>query len=499
MVTTENSIDLFHKLQNSWSKEHALLLAKELIQLFKNKSDTGSAIGLLTEEFLFFSLDLSHLHLRGMGNANPAIILKYSSKTEEQLKHLVRRLPCENGLPFVFCMDNNSYTRACSSLSRRSITILSPRIVANLLTSDNPTKVLTKHLQDDLGRYRLNPYDILHPVSGNTFFGRHRELSQLVDDSHHSFAIAGPGQIGKSSLLKQYKWKLNQLKDPRAQRLHLVDFYDLEHTDDDSITEHLAFSIEKTKRTYEMKCKNLPEFLKRLSAKDEGTPELLLDEVDRVCNSRVFDLLGHEAKQGNVRLIIAGKRNLLDLMLHEKSSFKGRLRLMRLQPLDSSSSWDVITSPMNMLGIQFKDSEQIIKHLLIMSGRLPCLLQFYCNNIVEWSIEHHKNVITLDDIHAIESGDFSLNILGPLLEMPSDLQKLALTLCASSKDGFTIPQIQTIADSLQLKSDLKSASNFCMELLIQNILTLDKDHYWISNRAIPHFAQRAGLIKPQSL
>jgi hypothetical protein len=81
--------------------------------------------------------------------------------------------------------------------------VIEPEALAAILDSHEPVQVLKSLTRQRLSAYRLNPFGILRAPSSNMFAGRQHELGLLQHSNLISYALAGPGRIGKTSLVHQ--------------------------------------------------------------------------------------------------------------------------------------------------------------------------------------------------------------------------------------------------------------------------------------------------------
>jgi hypothetical protein len=219
--------------------------------------------------------------------------------------------------------------------------------IERLLTHAQPLELLKEHLRRQIPLRRLLPYDIIHPVAPNMFFGRREILDRFHQEETTSFAIAGPGRIGKSSMLKQYRHELRwNTRDDRRQRLFLIDCYPYGGLDHDALARRIALDISADSEANRVKATTLLRFLKRHSREGEQPLELLFDEVDGICRSETTEELAEAVRNGYCRVILCGKSCLYALMRQRESQFAKRLELIRPEPLDPESAEQLLFEPL---------------------------------------------------------------------------------------------------------------------------------------------------------
>src|SRR5205085_2730414 len=96
---------------------------------------------------------------------------------------------------------------------------------------------------------------------------------------------------------------------------------------------------------------------------------------------------------GYVRLILCGRKGLLDFALKRASVLGGRVKPLLPGPLESQAAAELIRRPFDDLGLKVVD-ERVANRIVSMSGRLPHLIQYYCHNLVELMIERGVEVVS---------------------------------------------------------------------------------------------------------
>ncbi|NLF70311.1 MAG: hypothetical protein GX575_14825 [Candidatus Anammoximicrobium sp.] len=495
MANPTSTAGLIANLSQTWSAS-AVEGASGLVRAIARSltaAESGAEISAKSEHAIRFKLDLSGVHLRGMGSDVPCLLIGGGVQAGQELRRFFAEHSGTLQIPLVFCAAATTRILADDTFPKQWAAVFGPSDLRRMLDSDRPGTDFRQTLWLQIGRRRLNPYNITRPAPNNTFFGRQRELDQLRDDTAHSFAIAGPGQIGKSSLLLQHRWDLIRRRDPRISRMFTVDFFNLMDLTPDGVARHIATAIDPGKASHELSWQDLPKFILKASLRLGGRLELLLDEVDRICDSPALELLGHEAKGDQTRLILCGRKKLLDLMLSPNSALGGRVKLIRPQPLDTKSAHDLIVLPLADLGITLSDAHLnlIVNHIQRMSGNLPHLLQLYCQRLAELAIEHDWSEVKPKHLAELESGEFRLMVLGPVFELTPERQALVVRMLRSGKPSFTVNDVAQLAGGI----GTRQATGICLELYIQNILNWDREAFRLANEAIPRFAKEVGLLE----
>jgi hypothetical protein len=444
-----------------------------------------------------FTLDLSHLHLHGLDERTTCALLgEAEGATLAALDAFALDAAKSIGFPFVFCLTADSYAKAHRIMTRQPSMVLGPEDLAALIDSSHPLKTLLTHVREQIDRLALSAYNILRPAD-SLFFGREREQARLFEDLNASYAIAGPGRIGKSSLLKRHARNIRRSRDPRSTRLFEIDFMPLGRPDDDEVAQYIAMRISGNSRSYRTTTSGLTRFLRHCRAEFGGPLELLLDETDLVCEGEAFRQLGWAAKEGYVRLVLCGRQRLFEFSTSEASQLGHRLTPMLLTPLADAEAQLLIRLPLDALGVSIPHDSDLIRHITDQTGRLPHLLQFYCKSLVELTVDHQSHQITAELVEELESqGEFFMAFLGPLEELGSgESFSLAAALLRDGRDRFELAQVRDILIRLGRRDhDPISARRACDALVIHNILVWDQGGYRVANHAIRRFAKQAGLL-----
>ncbi len=346
-----------------------------------------------------------------------------------------------------------------------------------------------------LGIRRVSPYSVIGPVEGSMFFGRKAELKLLAENRETNFAVVGSSRIGKSSLLKQYRSLSVREGWPDPTRIFFIDMYSYVPRKE-SVFKQVAMSLSASNRSYRISSgRDFLLFLKRHSKRNGGRLDLLLDEVDQACADPEFEYLGHAAKEGSVRLILCGRANLMHFAMNPNSRFSLRLRLLRPGPLESEAARDLLLKPMEEMGIRY-ESQDCIDHICKMSGRLPFLLQYYSQSLVNMVADAGSDRISYEMIESFENDFETVSFLmSPLADIhDSKTKDLALALLKSKNEFFSVSHVADIADNLDMPLVPDEIFNICNELCIYGVLVYQDGVFLVANSAIRDLAFKLRYI-----
>lgn len=363
-----------------------------------------------------------------------------------------------------------------------------------LLTHAQPLGLLKEHLRRQIPLRRLLPYDITHPAAPNMFFGRRDVLNRFHLEETTSFAIAGPGRIGKSSLLKQYQYELKRNRDSRHSRLTLIDCYPFCELKPDALAASIAFEIGRNSRATSVTTVTLLKYLKYqfYHCGEQKPLELLLDEVDGICQSDVMDELAEAVRNGYCRVILCGKSNLYALMRQRASQFAKRLELIRPEPLDVESAGRLLFEPLLDLGVVPQDAPAVRQLVFELTARRPHLIQ-ECGKLLFQLTEADKiQTVTTEHLHRLrEKFMEASHAMLPLEDMQDNLTRLLALLWLSEGGGaVTVGWFQKLAHQHNLALSAAKALDICDDLWICNVLTWEHGTMTLASPHLVEFVRK---------
>lgn len=371
--------------------------------------------------------------------------------------------------------------------------ILDATEVEGLLTNGNPLEVLKEHLRRQIPLPRLIPYDIMHPAAPNMFFGRREILDRFHNEEGTSFALAGPGRIGKSSLLKQYQFELRRNReDERRHRLFFIDCLPYNELDPDDLAQRLALDISADSEANRVNTKTLLRFLRRHSHDGNRPLDLLLDEVDSVCSSDAMEGISEAVRCGFCRVILCGKGGLYAMMRRRDSQFARRLELIRPEPLDPDSAARLLLEPLAALGITPEDETALRQVVFTLTARRPHLIQECAKHLFQFAQADRTATITERHLERLSAHFAELShALLPLEDMRNDLTRLLVLLWL--REGgrlITVAYLQQLAKRHGLDLSAAEALEICDDLWICNVLTWENGHLTLASPHLVEFVRK---------
>jgi hypothetical protein len=478
--------------EEGWSSTHDSL-AQELVQRLASKLETHAVIRECAENRLYFILHLTDIHLRTMHEV-PCLLLGGEADVSNALSDFWKRHNTPQFIPFILTLSASSYEQAINHLSNGRCFILSPEQIRVLLNANDAQQQLKQFLFQQVPRRTLIPYNIFQPAEGAMFFGREEELDRLEEEDATSFSIAGPGRVGKTSLLENYRQRMLRSHNQRVLRIK-VSFYKSD-PNPDAAARFLALEIWNSKLSNRMTASGLVNFLRYMRSVHGKPLELLLDEVDEVCQGEAFKYLGEAARMGLCRLVLLGKGVLLKMMLSARSPLDCRLELLRLGPLTDSAAHHLLLKPLTDLGFQISNADRLLGEILLFTGRLPHLLQLFGKKLAEFAIKEGTETIGWDLLEQLR-GDFLITQY--FIKSLNDLENpearlLGLTLVEEGQENISIAHVQEAARRKGLHLDSQRVMEICIDLVINNVLVWNNGSYRLANEGLPFYARQTGYL-----
>ena len=494
--TRQEEMSLIEALAKGWTTNHCAQ-ANEFVHRWGDKFQTVTEIKLCGENSCRFTCDLCSIRLHGMTEVQCMLLGGDSVATVKALREFRQCLGDSRGMSFVLATSQYAWEQARANLPAGMYLLISPTELDQLLREPKQTAYLKELLRTQIPLRRLIPYNHLLSVEGGMFFGRSSESDKLYYENDVSFAVAGPGRIGKTSLVKQYLRRLVRERNPQKQRTFHIDFFNCPR-EPNSVARFLAMKLEPSRRSNDVTFNKLLDFLQYQRFHLDGPLNLLLDEVDNVCQSDAFSILGEAARLGYCRLILIGKGELHSMMLYSETQLKQRLQLLQLSPLDKTAARSLLLEPLTDLGFRIEDPDKLVEHIFRLTGRLPHLMQFFARRLAELAIDEELREISEAQVETLkwdfETAQFFLSPLeDKYLESP-EVRLIAFMLLKERPVEITPTKVCSLARRSGLVFDEIHALKLCNELVIHNVLVWNRGSFQIANEALVDYAQHFGLL-----
>jgi Cdc6-like AAA superfamily ATPase len=380
-----------------------------------------------------------------------------------------------------------------------------------IVISYRPLDTFKKIILSRLSLQKITPYKTDGPAVKTTFYGRGGDINKIMGKKDKSFSIVGARKIGKTSLL--YK-----LRDDPAPNTTCI-FMDFQ----------LYFSNAKNYKGFilgleskieeEFKKKNafgwlpftkslhkLPHIIRKLS-KENKRILFIFDEIDSLLD---FDRKNHYqlmkmfrglSQEDICQFIFAGFKELYKLKRDMGNPLYNFCEEIELKPLDEQPALDLISRPMENMGVHYRDDGD--KELILFyTGRHPNLLQYFCMKLVEEIEKHEKEedrrTIFNGDIEEVYNSDYQEYILDKVYLFTTEMSavnRLILVLLVEDRRNRNGKRfsMEKIKNKLAAHGIKKSERDLHLHLkhLVMRFVLLDegKDNYKF---ALPVFPEILG-------
>lgn len=378
--------------------------------------------------------------------------------------------------------------------------------IKELFVSLKPDTALKNIIFRKLSLNRISPYIISGPTK-TTFYGRSGTIQRICNSTEKSYAIVGARKIGKTSLLKKIE---------ESPPIH---------------THYIYINLEtyfSTGKTYQPFLKRMLEELKKISPninlsrfpfglgieKLPGTLEklsqqgkkivFLFDEFDRLLAfdkqhdyelMRTFRSMSHNKF---CQFIFAGFEELYQRKRELKNPSYNFYEEIRLEPLERDAALDLITKPMEDIGIHYNNPEDR-EIILEYTARHPNLLQFFCSRLINQVGKHpyvkDRRTILRRDINQLLNTEYEHYLMNDVYVFFTNLgqiNRLILILLANQKKKiFSTDEITRNLLEHDIKISIDDVYHHLRDLVLRFILVdvEDKKKQKMYCFAIPIFPE----------
>jgi Cdc6-like AAA superfamily ATPase len=332
-----------------------------------------------------------------------------------------------------------------------------------IVFSNRPRDTTRNMILGKLSLQTVSPYQTAGPARV-TFYGRSNTIRQITREANTSYAIVGARKIGKTSLLH----KIIENPPPNTDYI----FMNLDPLFKGASTyrpflqcleEEIEKISKKKVKIYRFKIEKslsrLSDVIKRLS-KEGRRIIFVFDEADALIKfdgEHQYQLLHNfrtMSQHNYSQFIFAGFKTLYHRKREIDNPLYNFCTEIMLEPLDRNAALDLITKPMESIGVHYQDNEDR-ELILEYTACHPNLLQFFCVQLIE-KIEHHKNmeerrIIFRNDIQKLFNRAYEKYIMDEVYMFYSDLtnmNRLILVLLVeeqskqSEEITFSLPKIK---------------------------------------------------------
>jgi hypothetical protein len=440
---------------------------------------------------------MGNIRLNGTDDAHCLMMSGTSFTEPNPFDDLWRKINGAGRLLLILCLSRESYNFAVCTIPRDRAAILDPELICPILLSNAPLEKLKSWIRSQLPIRRLTPFNIKNAVHGHMFFGRSRLINRLRSEDDVSFAIAGPGRIGKSSVLRRYHALLVRERDPRLDSTTFIDCYSCDDRSADGFARYLAVKIDSRQSTAYMTSERLGSFFRFWHSHHKRPLTLLLDEVDEIFHPTILKDLFMAAKDQLCRLVFAGKGALLRSMLDQESPLACRIDLLQLDPLRPEEAAKLLFEPLSDLGFEVSDRQEVLGLIHELSGDLPHLVQYFGSRLVDLLVTEESSTVCRRHVEQVrDSFEATCYFMSPFHDLSDPKERiLALAMLSNSAERMQIAEIRRSAAELGLILEHQQVWDLCLGLTICNVLTMDNGAFRIANRGLRYYANQTGFTQ----
>ena len=328
-------------------------------------------------------------------------------ETVRQLVDTVSILKDTNNFALVVALESSRPDVDIPSVLRRLIDaspyahdfiILTQQDVVDILIARHPERVLVQHISRQVDLSFISPFIINGPVPPQMFFGRERDIRTLVDHAgKRNYAIVGNRKIGKTSLLNQIESRINHQGGIRLLRM-----------DCQAVREAADFYTKLQQlpgmQTDISSPAALAAALRALRTQSDQPLVFILDEVDDLLKAEkdrdesVLSVMRELANEQTCWFIFCGSKILIRQLRDSNSALFNFPETLALTYLSREEMDEVITRPLETLGIHMDDVSAVLDAAWALTSGHPNLTQFVGRVLVNASNENQNRSIGQADV-----------------------------------------------------------------------------------------------------
>jgi hypothetical protein len=336
------------------------------------------------------------------------------------IQHTLEKLGLRFELPFLMLCRNADKGRRLLPDDRHALIIDEP-MLRELLFASQPPQTLAGLLLTR-GLLALSPYSTQGEVQNpSMFYGRDRELREVMQATAPQFLLVGPRRIGKSSLLRHLQDEL-----PRQRSsLQVVSLDLLGIGESVRLAQLLARRLQRTAsptKDAQEQAAHIDDMLRSHFAAPEQPGLIMIDEADTLVEADAavgFPLLNRLRSlqaDGVCSFILAGYWYLYLRTLDQGSPVHNFATVRELGPLDEESGCILASEPMARLGITYADPA-LPTRIVQRTGGYPSLIQFLCDQLLKQLERDRTLVITPAHLTQVEQSQAVHNHLVEFFRM----------------------------------------------------------------------------------
>ncbi len=271
--------------------------------------------------------------------------------------------------------------------------------LSELLLSATPESVLAQIIAEQIPLTQISPYQLGGGTSRESmFFGRMEMIAHIMNRDPANYLLVAGRQLGKSSLLKAIERRYQDHAQIRCFYRALAN---------EKLAPQLARALNLSRKS---NMEGIVEYLEQQIQQDKCHYLFLIDEADTFIRHEreqgypTLNILRQLSESGHCSFILAGFWHLYDYsVLDYQSPLKNFGEVMQLGALENDACRDLITQPMENMGIRYA-SNALVNDLIEQTGQRANLISIACNEILK-QLGKTQRVIEAGDIHRALQSD----------------------------------------------------------------------------------------------
>jgi hypothetical protein len=402
--------------------------------------------------YKLFYIDLSSWKLR-LSDRTPIVHVKRSDVTDasprdvlQSLQDVIRERGWQRRIVLVLLDGDSKPLMQYVRSPLQSFAVIGAEEQERILHSRRPSGELLDLISAQVPISILAPYNTSSPVTGSCFFNRDYEVAKILGNPDVSYAVLGIRRIGKTSLLREVERRLREESSSR-------EAHDSPHIlflDCSDLLEHGSFVQQVVRKLYPRELRRLhmqsyafyfPDFLERMKRKYGTKLILLLDEIDDLIilhggDWDLFRTLRAAANKGICQYVVAGFREAQRQLHNLGSPFYNFADEIRLNEFTKQHARELIVTPMQNLGVRFKNESEIVGRIYGETAGHPNLIQFYCTILVRQLELTARRELSPDHLSSVYADDaFRSHLLRSFLDNTENQEKAVVYAVLQDDDG----------------------------------------------------------------
>jgi Cdc6-like AAA superfamily ATPase len=337
----------------------------------------------------YFIIDIKNLEI-GILEEALCFIQDRTELTNDDISSIVNRAAgfaqkAQSKLTLFFYFRKTERVENLVKKAYLSLITIDENDLKKIILADRPLNVCRKIILSKLSLQKVSPYKIAGPAKA-IFYGRSEMISRISGSTDNSFAIVGGRKIGKSSLL-------HKIKENPAPGVTYI-YMDLEY-EFSNVKSYRTFikslqaelerrfqkKIDFSKFPFGVDLSRIRPAIQELSQNGEKIV-FIFDEMDGLIkfdqkhNFKLMRIFRTMSQKDYCQFIFAGFKELYHHTRDIENPFYNFFEEIILEPLEREAAMDLITSPMESIGVHYHNRED--RELILgYTACHPNLLQFF--------------------------------------------------------------------------------------------------------------------------